>query len=860
LIMIGQTISHYKILEKLGGGGMGVVYKAEDTKLKRTVALKFLPPVYSFDKEAKQRFINEAQAASSLDHNNICAIHEVGETNDGQIFICMNCYDGETLKKKIERGQIKTDEAIDIIVQVATGLQKAHEKGIIHRDIKPANIFITNDGVVKILDFGLAKLSGQTMMTKMGETVGTIAYMSPEQTRGELVDNRTDIWSLGVVLYEMLTRNLPFKGEYDSAMIYSILNSNPEPIPGLRDDIPVEMEQIVNKCLDKDKEYRYQRIDDLLTDLKRFKRETSGVSVVSGGLKRKTTQAGVKTRGTFRKKYALWSAGTLLVAAVCAIIFLPSRSDVQLNPKRTIRTLNLPFKEIMYPSISADGNWIAFPAIDINGDWNIYLTHSSGGEAPVSLVNEKKQFIFFAAISPDGSSVIYEWGGPSRIKIISTSGGVPKILDSLENFRNPQWSPDGRNVGGVNGTGDHNEFWTASREGNDLRKEFTDTIGGQLFRNFFFAWSPDGKSVAFQRDFKEGSGYQEIFTRELETGKEKQITFAKSNIEAVCWSSENMIIFSAAISGPLNLWMVPAEGGELIQITSGDGPDGPPSISKDCSKIIYPKMKMIGQIMVVPITGGDPKLVTGGEQTIWWPGAKLSPDRSQVAVNVGDLRFGWAGVRAHLYIIDRDGKNSQRITVGEEENLGSHSWSPDGKWLAFESNSFFDNSGYSNIHILNAVGNNQPKKISRVDQFRGLIWIDSLNLSIRTKDKFYSYSIDQNKMVEDTVLYYPIIGKREILMQTLEGIWWIVKEGKKNKLEPPKDARLSLRNLCWTQWERGKPFRTISLIDGKVKEYPNLIGPKLLGIHNLSDDGKEIIFSTQEFSGQISMIENPFLK
>ncbi len=217
--MIGQTISHYKILEKLGGGGMGVVYKAEDTKLKRTVALKFLPPVYSFDKDVKQRFINEAQAASSLQHHNICNIHDIDETKDGQIFICMDCCEGETLKKKIERGQIKTDEAIDIIVQAATGLQKAHEKGIIHRDIKPANIFITNDGVVKILDFGLAKLSGQSMMTKMGETVGTIAYMSPEQTRGELVDNRTDIWSIGVVLYEMLIGKLPFKGEYEQAML-----------------------------------------------------------------------------------------------------------------------------------------------------------------------------------------------------------------------------------------------------------------------------------------------------------------------------------------------------------------------------------------------------------------------------------------------------------------------------------------------------------------------------------------------------------------------------------------------------------------------------------------------------------------
>jgi len=261
--MLGQTISHYKILEKLGGGGMGVVYKAEDTKLKRTVALKFLPPVFSFDQEAKKRFINEAQAASSLQHNNICNIHDIDETKDGQIFICMDCYEGETLKNKIERGQIKTEEAIDIIVQVATGLQKAHEKGIIHRDIKPANIFITNDGVVKILDFGLAKLSGQTMMTKMGETVGTIAYMSPEQTRGELVDQRTDIWSLGVVLYEVLTGQFPFKGDYEQAVIYSILNKELKDLSS----VSKEFQGILTKCLSKNPSDRYQNISELLDDL-----------------------------------------------------------------------------------------------------------------------------------------------------------------------------------------------------------------------------------------------------------------------------------------------------------------------------------------------------------------------------------------------------------------------------------------------------------------------------------------------------------------------------------------------------------------------------------------------------------------
>jgi serine/threonine protein kinase/Tfp pilus assembly protein PilF len=267
--MIGETILHYKIIEKLGGGGMGIVYKAEDIKLHRTVALKFLPPELTRDEEAKKRFINEAQAASSLQHNNVCNIHDIDETVDGQIFICMDCYDGETLKEKISRGPLKLDIAINISIQIAEGLQKANENGIIHRDIKPANIFITNDGIVKIIDFGLAKLSGRTMMTKMGSTLGTVAYMSPEQARGEEVDQRTDIWSLGVVLYEMITGKLPFKGDYDQAIIYGILNEEPQPIARFNEKVTPEIEHIVAKALEKDRDERYQHVDELLADLRR---------------------------------------------------------------------------------------------------------------------------------------------------------------------------------------------------------------------------------------------------------------------------------------------------------------------------------------------------------------------------------------------------------------------------------------------------------------------------------------------------------------------------------------------------------------------------------------------------------------
>ena len=271
--MIGKIISHYKILEKLGGGGMGVVYKAQDTKLDRTVALKFLPAHLLADKEAEQRFNSEAKAASSFDHPNICTIYDIGKTDDDQSFIVMAYYKGETLKKKIERGPFKIEEAIDIVSQVAEGLKRAHKKGIVHRDIKPANIFITNDGIAKILDFGLVKVSTQTQLTVIGTTMGTVGYMSPEQTKGEEVDHRTDIWSLGIILYEMVTGKSPFKGEYDQAIMYSILNENPQPITGLRTGVPMELERIVNKALIKNQEERYQNIADILVDLKNIKKE-----------------------------------------------------------------------------------------------------------------------------------------------------------------------------------------------------------------------------------------------------------------------------------------------------------------------------------------------------------------------------------------------------------------------------------------------------------------------------------------------------------------------------------------------------------------------------------------------------------
>ncbi len=313
--MIGKTISHYKILEKIGEGGMGVVYKAEDTKLERNVALKFLPSEFTRDTTAKERFIQEAKAASTLEHTNICNIHEIDETKDGQLFIVMACYEGESLKSKIERSPLRLEEALDIAIQVAQGLAKAHEKGIVHRDIKPANVHITNDGVAKILDFGLAKLGDRSKLTKEGTTLGTVAYMSPEQARGEEVDSRTDIWSLGIVLYEMITGQIPFKGEYEQAIVYSIINESPDPMTGLRTGVPMELERITNKALAKNPDERYHIVEDMLVDLKKMKADldSSGKMVPSKETK--------KTPGKKFLNRIVMAVGILLVLVLAFFIF-----------------------------------------------------------------------------------------------------------------------------------------------------------------------------------------------------------------------------------------------------------------------------------------------------------------------------------------------------------------------------------------------------------------------------------------------------------------------------------------------------------------------------------------------------------
>ena len=297
--MEGRTVSHYRILKRLGAGGMGVVYQAEDTRLKRTVALKFLPPELTRDQAARERFIQEAQAASALDHPNICAIYDVDSVEE-QLFIAMAYYEGETLRAtRIAREPLSVTEAIDVAVQIARGLDHAHRAGIVHRDIKPANVIVTRGGVVKIVDFGIAKILDRTGPTQTGTTLGTVVYMAPEQVHGYTVDHRADLWALGVVLYEMLTGRAPFGGDRDMAILHNILHETPPAARTIRADLPPAIDHVLVRALTKDRDGRYQSAHEMIQALSRRSRprrarwERSPIAPAISGSRRLVTVAAI---------------------------------------------------------------------------------------------------------------------------------------------------------------------------------------------------------------------------------------------------------------------------------------------------------------------------------------------------------------------------------------------------------------------------------------------------------------------------------------------------------------------------------------------------------------------------------------
>jgi serine/threonine protein kinase len=665
----GTVISHYKIIDKIGAGGMGVVYKAEDTRLKRHVALKFLPPELTRDGEAKERFTHEAQAASALDHSNICTVYEIDEAEDGQMFIAMACYEGETVKAKIKGGPLDVDEAAIIAIQIADGLKEAHEKGIVHRDIKPANLIITTKGQAKVMDFGLAKLAGQTRLTRTGTTVGTVAYMSPEQARGDEVDAGTDIWSLGVVLYEMVTGTLPFRGDYEQAVIYSILNEEPDPPTSLRADIPPRLDRIISKALTKDREERYQHIGDMLDDLRQLKGGGDRyVSTPSGSSQRPTAvhKAGGKVR------LAIYSAVAVAVV-VAAVVLIPhlKPSGVVLPTHRQVTFTG----KAICPSISPDGNFVAYASPGSSDNRSVFVQDLSGGQ-PIEVFSYKA--IFCMRWSPDGSELLIEaWDD-------STSGTflVPRLGGTVREFRDRPgvtWSPDGTRFAGV---------WASLKRAFVTNKITGDTSSVSVAGHYDWFpdvdWSPVSDLLVCH--LLEGHNSR-IVTVSVDQSRQHTILEDSVGIASPRWSPDGDAIYYLRAEGEtvdlMKIGVSAATGrprGDPAVVQTGLQAGDFFGISKDNRRLLYTRVQSYSNLWSVTRIGEGPgdgveseQLTTG---TLEKEDARISPDGLTVAVNVGHA------AKKNIFLMPIAGGPLKQLTFSGL-GVGGLAWSPDGKEIVF---------------------------------------------------------------------------------------------------------------------------------------------------------------------------------
>ncbi len=699
--MIGQTISHYKITEKLGEGGMGVVYKAQDTKLDRPVALKFLAPHLLRDEEGRKRFEREAKAAAKLDHPNICTVYEIDEV-DGRTFIVMAFLEGRPLSEQIQEGPLKLPEALSIAIQMAEGLEAAHAKGITHRDIKPDNVMLMSGsrGLVKLMDFGLAQLAGSSKFTREGTTLGTVNYMSPEQAEGAPTGQATDIWSLGVVLYEMVAGQRPFRGDFDRAIVYSIMNEPAELLTAVRTGVPKELERVVNKYLAKKPEQRYHHIDELLGDLQAVRQE----------LEPQPSRVATKPAAAKRTSPALIGAGVVVLLAVLGLGWWFGRSSepsVEGPPLTSVPFTSLAGMESQ-PAFSPNGEDVAFVWNGAQQDnYNIYVKRL-GSESPLRLTTHPDAD-FSPTWSPDGREIAFarRSANHKEVIVVPALGGPERKLADFEGFPfRPRvrgvlaWSPDGKFLAVLDRVS-LREPWGIFLLSIDTREKQRLTSPPRGIDRYP-AFSSNGRYLAFARF--SSAWVADIHVLPLDddgapSGEERRLTNDQPDIQGLDWTADSRsVVFSSNRLGGQRLWRMPVSGDEpeLLGVTGEDASF--PSVSRQGSRLAYVRTALDNNIWRIVGPLAREREPDRRERLIASTREDYSPHYSADGKRIvfDSNRSG----TEEVWVCDSDGTNPVQLTSFGGPPVGVPKWSPDGEWISFDSRK----EGDANIYVIRASG------------------------------------------------------------------------------------------------------------------------------------------------------------
>ena len=689
--MIGTTVTHYKVLERIGGGGMGVVYKARDTKLGRTVALKFLPDHLAENPRALERFRREAKTASSLNHPHICTIYDVDE-HEGRPFIAMELLVGQTLRERIQGSPLPSLEALDLGIQIADALEAAHSRGIIHRDIKPANLFVTTRNQIKVLDFGLAKAVPKgglpdsdalmsedvatvthDMLTDSGAAVGTVAFMSPEQARGETLDARTDVFSFGEVLYQMVTGEPPFTGNTAAVVFHALLEKQPTPPGQVNHEVPTQLDRLITGALEKDREVRVQSAAQLRAELTKLHRTLTGGSGAD--------IAGAGESGE-RSRMAGVLLATLALAAlvVLFVMFGPGNAPAGFPDNARFEQLTSQSGEELFPNLSPDARSFIYISYATGGG-DIYLQRVDGAN-PNNLTVGSEAYDGEASFSNDGNFIAFR--SDRQAGGIFVMGATGESVRQLADFGyNPAWSPDDSQILFTSEqvlNSPERRFGVSELWAVDVATEQTRRIhGGDAVQS---GWAPDGERIVY---WAQEAGRRDIWTISADGSDSIRVTDDDALDWNPVWSPEGFIYFSSDRGGNMNLWRVPVSASGVLEgdpqpVTTGVVEVSQhPTISADGKRLAYAartssrNIQRIGFDPASKQTTGFPEAVTEGSILSEW--SDPSPDGQAVAFMRQD----------DIFVTRTDGSGLNRLT-DDDFNDRHPKWSPDGDKILFYSN------------------------------------------------------------------------------------------------------------------------------------------------------------------------------